>query len=177
MQLTCIPSEGTPPERNFIEVKPAHRGHSEGAPLSARDLAEKLVVLLHDHARNRGCLAPCTETTPVFDTIAAMRHYMVNQWGSRPEDVDVLLAGGRETGAEFNHALLAHLRRLELDRAIHDARARPSRPLGTIPRGTPANHLFYYPDTAQVELVIDSDEPGGRAFQTRHSQVTQLAGA
>lgn len=173
MELTCIPSDGTPPDRNFIEVKPAHRGHSEGAPLSARDLSEKLVVLLHDHARNRGCMAPCTEPAPVFDTIAAMRHYMVNHWGSRPEDVEVLLAGGRATGAEFNHALRAHLRRLRLDRAIHDARTNPGRPLGAIPRGAPAAHLFYYPGSAQVELVA-AEEPGGRAYQSGHAQVTQL---
>ncbi|MDJ0835850.1 MAG: hypothetical protein QNK37_04990 [Acidobacteriota bacterium] len=172
MNLTCIPSGCEEPNRNFIEVKPETRGHSEGHPLSVRDLSDKLVVLLHDKARHQGCLAPCSQNTPVMDTVSAMRHYMINHWGTRPGDVDVLLAGGLNHGVEFDHGLKAHLHRLELDGRIVDARSMEHRPLGDIPRGVPAHHLYYDPVGASVELVRDETEPGGRAYQSEHEQVT-----
>lgn len=172
MDLTPIPSGCEDMDRNFVEVKTSGRGHSEGTPLSARDLSEKLVILLHDKHRHRGCLAPCDGKTRIFDTVSALRHYMVNQWGSRPDDVDVLLAGGMINTAEFNHNLKKHFKRLGIKGRVFDARNKPIKPIGQVPRGAPANHLFYYPTTARVELVTEADEPGGRAYQTQGEDVT-----
>ena len=164
MNLTCLPSGKESIGHNFVEITAGKRGCSSGPGMSARDLAGKLLILLHDRNRHRGCMAALTDADPVFDTVAAMRHYMVNHWGTMPADVDVLLAGGLMHSSEFTHHLGAHLKRMQLDTKVLDARRLTSRALGPAPLDASPCHIYYDPAGARVEMVLDDEEPGGRAY-------------
>jgi hypothetical protein len=150
---------------SFVEIKIDERGHSPGPALSARHAADHLMVLLHDNVRHRGSLAQCSAETNVLECLAGMVHHMVNQWGSRPADLDVLLAGGLVRDAEFSHALAKQLETLRIGGQVLDARSLPVRPLGRIPPCAPADSLHYHPTRAVVELVNTADPPGGRVYK------------
>jgi len=155
---------------SFVDIKPDQRGHSTGPALSSRHAADHLMVVLHDSVRHRGSLAQCTAEANVLECLAGMVHHMGNRWGSRPQDLDVLLAGGLVRSAEFSHALAKKIESLRIGGEVLDARSLPVRPLGRIPRCAPADSLHYHPARAVVELVNAADPPGGRVYQA-HREV------
>ena len=160
---------------NFTEVEPGKRGHSPGPGLAARDTERGLLIIFHDRARNRGCMAFCDEPAQINPQISGMVQFMIGRYGSAPADLDVFVAGEILKSADFTLCLDAQLRRLCIGGARFDARFRPSGAvLGEPIPGVPPKHVFYSPKRGLVELSEHEAPGGGRAY-SRHDEVTLLS--